>query len=62
MLLSTLTADELERLAYVEPDRPGVQQALAARCQRELDDAQGEIEMLERQVTELEDYNSDYDD
>lgn len=57
MLLSRLTADELERLAYINPEYPGVHQAHAARCQQELSDAQIEIVMLERQVTELEDYN-----
>ena len=53
MLLSSLTADELERLAYIEPARPGVQAALAGVCREELANAREDIVYLEETEARL---------
>lgn len=47
MLLASLTPDELERLAYIEPARLDLARAHAAVCAEELADAKDEIAYLE---------------
>ena len=53
MLLSRLTADELERLAYINPEYPGVHQAHAARCQEALYEMAGDSAYYETENAEL---------
>jgi len=60
MLLSSLTADELERLAFVCPETPGIHPLRASTCEAELRQARCEIAQLEKHVQELEDYNEEY--
>lgn len=62
MLLSSLTPNELERLAFTDPFRPGLAAAVAQVCRDELASAQEDIARLEQQVTALEDYNAELDE
>lgn len=59
MLLSSLTPNEVERLAFVAPHAPGVARAMADICRAELASAQEDIGRLEQQVTQLEEWSRD---
>lgn len=54
MLLSALTPDELDRLAAVDPARPGLAEAFRAACQREVDHVCCEARRLRGQLADAE--------
>jgi ubiquinone biosynthesis protein UbiJ len=54
MLYRNMTVEELERLAYIEPNNLAVQQAYAARCIEETDHWRSEAALLDDKVSELQ--------
>lgn len=60
MEITSMTMDELERAAYLDPADAPLQRAYAERCREEVRHLQDEVARLERNVTELEEWQAEH--